>query len=90
MYTLEFTNQYLKDLKLARKRKFEESKLNEVIKILLSGIRLPAKYKDHFLSGDMKGLKECHVTPDWLLIYQKDTVIRLITLFRIGTHSDLF
>jgi len=90
MYTLEFTNQYLRDLRLARKRKFEESKLNEVIKLLLTGNKLPVKYQDHSLSGNMKGLRECHISPDWLLIYQKDIVIKLITLIRTGTHSDFF
>jgi mRNA interferase YafQ len=90
MYKLEFTNQYLKDLKLARKRNLDESKLNAVIQILLTGNDLPEKYKDHKLTGKMKGLNECHITPDWLLIYQKSVTIKLITLIRTGSHSDLF
>ena len=89
MFSLEFTNQYLKDLKLARKRKWDESKLNELIQYLLSGNELPLKYLDHRLIGKFKGLNECHISPDWLLIYEKDTSIRLITLIRTGTHSDL-
>jgi len=90
MYALEFTNQYLKDLKLARKRKLDESKLNDLIFLLLSDISLPPKYKDHGLTGNLKGLNECHISPDWLLIYEKDTIIKLITLIRTGSHSDLF
>ena len=90
MYSLETTNQYLKDLKLARKRNFNENELDIVIKLLLEGIILPAKYHDHKLTGNYKGFNECHIMPDWLLIYQKDTVIKLITLVRTGTHSDLF
>ncbi len=90
MFRLEFTNQYLRDLRLARKRNLDESKLNELILILLSGDELPLKYKDHILTGNMKGLNECHISPNWLLIYGKNTTIRLITLIRTGTHSDLF
>lgn len=90
MYRIEFTNQYLKDLKRARKRKLDESKLNELIQILLSDKDLPQKYKDHRLSGNFKGLNECHITPDWLLIYEKNITSRLITLIRTGTHADLF
>jgi mRNA interferase YafQ len=90
MYTIEITNQYLKDLKLARKRNLDEQKLNQVILFLISGEPLPAQYKDHILTGDYKGLKECHITTDWLLIYSKDKAIKLITLIRTGTHSDLF
>jgi len=90
MYRIEFTHQYLKDLKLARKRKFDEDKLNQVIQILFSGSELPAKYKNHRLKGNFQGLYECHISPDWLLIYAKNDIIRLIKLIRTGTHSDLF
>ncbi len=90
MYKIEFTNQYLKDLKRARRRKLDESKLNELILILLSDQDLPQKYKDHRLTGNLNGLNECHITPDWLLIYEKNTTLRLITLIRMGSHADLF
>jgi mRNA interferase YafQ len=90
MYSIEFTRQYLRDLKLARKRKFDEQKLNIVIKILISGKNLPQQYKNHTLSGEFAGLYECHITPDWLLIYSKVKSIKLITLIRIGSHADLF
>ncbi len=90
MYALEFTNQYLKDLKLARKRKFDEEKLNTVIKILISGEHLPARYRNHPLTGQYKNLFECHINPDWLLIYSKNKSLKLVKLIRTGTHSDLF
>jgi len=90
VYSLEFTNQYLKDLKLARKRNLDEEKLNLVIRILIAGEIVPPQYKDHRLTGEYKGLYECHLLPDWLLIYSKNKTIKLITLIRTGTHSDLF
>lgn len=90
MYSLEFTHQYSKDLKLARKRNLDEQKLNKVIQLLLSKNKLPPKYKNHTLSGEYKGLFECHISPDWLLVYSKNKTIKLITLVRTGTHSDLF
>jgi len=90
MYALEFTNQYLKDLKKARLRNFDEQKLNEVIEILITGAKLPKKYKEHQLKGKYKDLLECHISHDCLLIYSKCKPIKLITLIRTGTHSDLF
>ena len=90
MFELELTHQYLKDLKLARKRGLDESKLNEVILKLVSGEELPKKNRDHSLSGDYKGFRECHISPDWLFIYSKDITVRIVTLVRTGTHSDLF
>lgn len=89
-FTLEFTKQYLKDLRLARKRGLDESKLNTIIKKLLQGIPLPANNKDHALKGEFTGLRECHISPDWLLIYSKDSTLRIIELIRTGSHSDLF
>ena len=90
MYALEFTHQYLKDLRLARKRNLDEQRLNHVIKILISGEKLPTNFKDHLLTAKQKGLHECHILPDWLLIYSKNQSIKLITLIRTGTHADLF
>ena len=90
MFQIEFTHQYLKDLKLARKRNLDEDKLNHLIKLLISNTNLPKKYKNHLLKGNYGGLYECHITPDWLLIYSKNDTIKLITLIRTGTHSDLF
>ncbi|MCM1030910.1 MAG: type II toxin-antitoxin system YafQ family toxin [Oscillibacter sp.] len=89
-YSIEFTRQYLKDLKLARKRGLDENKLNEVIRIIANGKNLPTKYRDHLLTGNYKGLRECHITPDWLLVYERRDVLKIVTLIRTGTHSDLF
>ncbi len=90
MFDLDVTRQYLRDLKLARKRGLDESKLDEIIQMLVNGIPLPPKNKDHNLFNDYKGCRECHITPDWLLIYSIDNRISLITLIRTGSHSDLF
>lgn len=89
-YRIEVTRQYLKDLKLARKRHFDEAKLNEIIAMLADGKQLPEKNRDHNLAGNYKGYRECHVTPDWLLIYSRSETIKIVSLIRTGTHSDLF
>ena len=89
-YTLEFTHQYLKDLKQARRRQLDESKLNDIILLLMNDKGLPAKNKDHALKGNYKGCRECHITPDWLLIYKRDEGRLILALVRNGSHSDLF
>lgn len=89
-FSLHYSHTYLKDLKLARRRRFNEDRLNDVIKMLISGKPLPANLHNHLLTGDYKGYWECHVTPDWLLLYEKDTEIRIISLYRTGTHVDIF
>ena len=89
-YRIEVTNQYLRDLKLARKRSLDEEKLNHVIMLLASGENLPAKYRDHSLVNDYKGCLECHISPDWLLIYRRNDTLQILSLICTGTHSDLF
>ena len=90
MRRIFFTNQYKKDLKLALKRNLPEEKLNEVIKMLAMDVVLPESNLDHPLKGQYKGCRECHIQPDWLLIYSKEDRINLLSLVRTGTHSDLF
>lgn len=90
MYEIEVTNRFLKDLKLARKRNLDENKLNTVVRLLANGEELPPKYHDHVLVGDYKGCRECHITPDWLLVYSVADVLKIITLIRTGSHADLF
>jgi len=90
MFDLSFTTQYKRDLKLARKRGLDEDLLDEIIVLLINGKPLPAKNKDHSLQVDYKGCRECHITPDRLLIYSIDNGINLLTLVRTGSHSDLF
>ena len=69
-YDIQFTNQFKKDLKLAQKQNKNLDKLFEVIDILANGGTLDAKYRDHDLTGNYKGTRECHIEPDWLLIYE--------------------
>ena len=90
MYKIIVSHKYLKDLKLARKRGLDESKLNEIVSLLREGKSLPKKHKDHPLVSNYKGYRECHITPDWLLIYSRDDSLKIVGLARTGTHSDLF
>ena len=73
-----------------QKRGYNLSLLTEVLKLLADGEPLPAKYKDHNLTGNFKGCRECHITPDWLLIYEVSNGDLILYLTRTGTHSDLF
>ena len=92
MRRIDITGQYKRDLKLARKRNLPEEKLNAVILKLANDEPLPEVNKDHALTGDFIGTRECHISPDWLLIYSKeeDGVVQILTLIRTGSHSDLF
>ena len=89
-YSLEYTNQMKKDVKLAVKRGLNMSLFKTVIELLEKDGKLPAKYKPHVLKGNYNGLWECHIQPDWLLIWNQDESIKLISLTRTGTYSDLF
>lgn len=86
------SNQFKKDLRLAKKRGFKIEKLKEVIDTLVTGRQLEARYRDHKLIGEYatSGFRECHIETDWLLIYRIDKDILELYLFRTGTHSDLF
>lgn len=90
MLKIVISNQFKKDLKLAKKRGFKLDKLQKVINTLAKKQVLNNTYRDHTLSGNYKGFRECHVEPDWLLIYRIDNDILSLFLFRTGTHSDLF
>ena len=89
-YEIRMSTSFKKDLKLAKKRGLDLSELNFVIKELASGNTLDEKYKDHALSGNWRGYRECHVEPVWLLIYQINGDELYLYLVRTGTHSDLF
>jgi mRNA interferase YafQ len=84
------SNQFRKDLKLARKRGFKLDLLQAVVDTLAKEQLLDAKYRDHNLTGDYRGFRECHIEPDWLLIYRIDQGELELFLFRTGTHADLF
>lgn len=89
-YEIVPSNQFKKDLKLAQKRGYDMEKIKKVIADLANGIPLDAKYRDHFLVGDYGGYRECHIQPDWLLVYRIHEDRLLLFLARTGTHSDLF
>ena len=90
MYTVKPTAKFAKDLKRIQKRGYDISLLTEVIKLLAAGEQLPPKNRDHPLSGLFAGCRECHITPDWLLIYERVENDLILYLTRAGTHSDLF
>lgn len=92
MRTIFFGGQYKKDLKRARKRNLPEEELNNVIFMLADDQVLPPANRDHALTGDYAGTRECHIKPDWLLIYSKEDEesVKILTLIRTGSHSDLF
>ena len=85
---VKYSSRFKKGLRLAVKRGLDISLLENVVEKLKAGIPLNAKYKDHPLSGNYKGYRECHIQPDWLLIYEIDG--NDLYLDRTGTHSDLF
>jgi len=89
-YTVKPTTKFQRDLKRVHKRGYDISLLTDIIKKLAAGEQLPEKNKDHPLSGDYIGCRECHITPDWLLIYEIDNGELILYLTRTGTHSDLF
>ncbi len=90
MYKLRPTTKFKSDLKRIKKRGYDLSLLSSTIDQLVKGIILPFKYKDHPLSGEYIDQRECHIDPDWLLIYEKDDQEMVLYLIRTGTHSDLF
>lgn len=90
MYELISTKKFKKDLKNIIKSGYDISLLDKVVTILLQGKPLPEKYKDHNLTVNWVGHRECHITPDWLLIYLINNNTLTLTLTRTGTHSKLF
>ena len=88
----EFTGQFKKDFKQAIKRGCKQENLTKVLEYLVKEKALPARYKDHALtnSRNYKGMRECHIEPDWLLVYQILKDVLILRLIRTGTHSDLF
>ena len=89
-YTVKSTTQFKKDFKLAMKRGLKIELLEKVIATLAMGETLCEKYKDHALTGNWVGHRECHVLPNWLLIYRIEDEVLVLSLVRSGTHSDLF
>ena len=88
MKTLSLTNTFKKDVATVAKRGYDRAKLDAIIRFLLAGGPLPVRCRPHKLQGDWQGVWECHIGPDWLLIYEISDMT--VTLHRTGTHSDLF
>lgn len=82
------SSQFKRDVKLAQKRGKDMSRLREILVLLVDGVALPARCRDHPLSGEWKAYRDCHIEPDWLLIYKVEG--NDLYLVRTGTHSDLF
>lgn len=89
-YIVKLTSQFKKDYKLAIKRNMDVSKLQTIIRKIANGEMLEEKCCDHALTGNWKGYRECHVEPDWLLVYFIKEDVLVLSLVRTGTHSDLF
>jgi len=89
-YKIERTTRFKKDYRLIKKRGYDMNLLEEVVRSLAQGEQLSDKYLDHPLKGDYKDCRECHITPDWLLIYEIAENTLKLYLTRTGTHSDLF
>ena len=89
-YIVKTTTQFKKDFKLVKKRGLKMELLREVITVLAMGETLPENNKDHALTGNWIGHRECHILPNWLLVYRLEDEVLVLTLTRTGTHSDLF
>ena len=89
MYKLQPTSKFKRDIRLLKKRGYDVSLLNDVIKKLADGEVLPPLYRDHPLKGNRKGYRDCHIKDDWVLIYKINRGILTLVLSATGTHSDL-
>lgn len=89
-YEIIYTNQFKRDLKKAKKQNKNLDRLFEVVEKLANGEILEAKYRDHALIGNYKDSRECHIEPDWLLIYEIKNETIVLMLSRVGSHSELF
>ena len=90
VYQVQWTKQYKKDVKLAKKRNYKMDELYSVVEKLANDEILEERYHDHSLEGNWAGHRELHIRPDWILIYQKKDNLLILELSRTGTHSDLF
>lgn len=88
MLDVRYSSKFKKDFKTCSKRQYKMELLQQIIDILRIPDTLPSKNSDHNLSGNYAGYRECHITPDWLLIYRQDN--NELLLYRTGTHADLF
>ena len=89
-YTVRQTKKFRRELKKMLKRGADRTKFSVVVKMLAAGETLPPQYHDHALVGDLEGMRDCHITPDWLLLYRIENDVLVLTLTRTGSHADLF
>ena len=90
MLEIVMSNQFRRDLKLAAKRGYDLDIMDSVVTKLANRETLPENFRDHNLTGKYEGFRECHIQPDWLLVYRVEENELLLFLARTGTHSDLF
>ncbi|MEA4975412.1 MAG: type II toxin-antitoxin system YafQ family toxin [Paludibacter sp.] len=90
MYSVEYTNRFKKDIKRAIKRGYDLTLIEKAIDLLQNTGKLPAQYKPHVLSGKYAGMQECHIKPDWLMVWEQDDNKLTLLFLATGTHSDLF
>ena len=90
MLTIKYQSTFKKDYKRVKKRGYDIRLLEKAVGLLAEGQGLPPEYRDHALSGDYIGCRECHIAPDWLLVYEVMGRDLILYLMRTGTHSDLF
>ncbi len=90
MLTIKYHTMFKKDFKRIKKRGYDISRLEKIVELLANEVPLPEQFKDHNLSGNYNGFRECHIAPNWLLIYQVNNNELVLVLSRTGSHSDLF
>ena len=90
MYKLRLSGRFKKSYKKCMKRGYDKSLFEDVVSILMRGEKLPEKYKNHPLHGDYEGWNDCHILPDWILVWRYDNDELVLCLLDTGTHSDLF
>lgn len=90
MLSIAYTNQFKKDFKKIQKRGLDIKELQKLVELIVNEQPIPAKYKNHKLIGDYKDIWDCHIKPDWLLLYQIDEENKEVTFVRTGSHADLF
>jgi mRNA interferase YafQ len=88
-YEVKQTSRFKKDYKTAKKRGYDIQEMRKIVIMLANDEILPEKNRDHALTGDWTGYRECHILNDWLLVYRKEADVLVLTLTRTGTHSDL-
>lgn len=90
MLTIKYHTLFKKDFKRIKKRGYDILRLEKIVELLANEVPLSEQFKDHNLSGNYSGFRECHIAPDWLLIYQVNNNELVLVLSRTGSHSDLF